>query len=642
MELRCLVFSSDRQAAEPICHVLAELGGQAEQCPEAVAALEKVAKESFQIVIADWDQQPEAEFLLKAARGHRPNERPLILAIVADDAGVPKALQAGANSILRKPVLLNQVKETLLSARSLLAARLAPAAASAVATPSLGAAQSGEMHLRAGEFLQSTGPAPATQFDTESDMQRSMEQSAAATVDPLKELEPMAAAVTQEPPSAPSDTGPRGLEWYLKQRPRSLPTVPFEAAPAAPPDPPKPELIGYETMRSSPQKPAITLPAAPHMRPAQAEETGEQKAEAELFAYITGDKKDRRERGSSSFGRGKALRRIIAAAGILAVVAIAAAPQAPWHAQERNLWKRGRQAFQTWLNPQPVTPMQAPAAHEDFARAGDEYQLPVAENIPDATTDPSQIQVVPMVDPTAKKPNPGASADQATPADASAAIPAAAPSAPIQVTENSSPATPAPAPNLVAGAVPATGANASPVAATKPAVVTNPVVTPAPLPRSESAVSAAHVPSLSTAQWSPPMVVVPATSPAAQASSLPTGLSTHVISAPSPDSGTKPPDYSPPSIQPLEVPESVERGMLKAQPPIAYPANAKGLQGNVVLQVLIGPDGTVQDAKFLQGSLAFARAAIDGVKQWTFKPYIRNGVPVSVQTRLILNFRPGQ
>jgi hypothetical protein len=46
--------------------------------------------------------------------------------------------------------------------------------------------------------------------------------------------------------------------------------------------------------------------------------------------------------------------------------------------------------------PQTVT------QHETFGQEGDEYKLPVAANIPDATTDPSQIRVLPVVDPTAK------------------------------------------------------------------------------------------------------------------------------------------------------------------------------------------------------------------------------------------------
>jgi hypothetical protein len=48
----------------------------------------------------------------------------------------------------------------------------------------------------------------------------------------------------------------------------------------------------------------------------------------------------------------------------------------------------------------------------------------------------------------------------------------------------------------------------------------------------------------------------------------------------------------------------------------------------------------VKDAKFLQGSFAFARAAIDGVKLWKFKPYSMNGRPVSVQSLFTINFKP--
>ena len=104
--------------------------------------------------------------------------------------------------------------------------------------------------------------------------------------------------------------------------------------------------------------------------------------------------------------------------------------------------------------------------------------------------------------------------------------------------------------------------------------------------------------------------------------------------------GNKPPEAALPSIEPVVVPENTERQLATDQPAIAYPATAKGQQGTVTLQVLIGRDGLVQDAKFLQGSLAFAKTAIDGVKQWKFKPYTMNGRPVSVQTTLTMSFRP--
>ena len=103
-------------------------------------------------------------------------------------------------------------------------------------------------------------------------------------------------------------------------------------------------------------------------------------------------------------------------------------------------------------------------------------------------------------------------------------------------------------------------------------------------------------------------------------------------------SGNRAPETAMAAIEPVAVSEATERALLTDQPSIAFPANAKG-QATVILQVLIGRDGTVQDAKFMQGSLAFARTAIDGVKQWKFKPYSMNGRPVSVQTSMTLTFK---
>ena len=96
------------------------------------------------------------------------------------------------------------------------------------------------------------------------------------------------------------------------------------------------------------------------------------------------------------------------------------------------------------------------------------------------------------------------------------------------------------------------------------------------------------------------------------------------------------------SIEPVKLPEAAARELLSQSVDPDYPAAAKasGQRGSVVLQVTIGRDGAVQDAKFLQGSLMFARSAIDAVRQWHFKPYSMNGHPVSVQSVITLNFKP--
>ena len=96
------------------------------------------------------------------------------------------------------------------------------------------------------------------------------------------------------------------------------------------------------------------------------------------------------------------------------------------------------------------------------------------------------------------------------------------------------------------------------------------------------------------------------------------------------------------AIEPVNLPESAALELLTQPVEPQYPATAKatGQRGSVVLQVVVGRNGAVQDVKFLQGSLMFARVAIDAVRQWHFKPYSLNGRAVSVQTTITLNFKP--
>jgi len=655
MALRCLLFCSDQAAAEPICQVLAGLSVEGESCSEGVAAVDKVTSQSFQIVIIDWDQQPDAGLLLKTARERKASERPLTLAIVSDDASVPKALQAGANSILRKPIMFNQVNDTLTTARDLLRAKqesatsvaLAAAAGASAGSAALpgGTEKGNEKTLRAGEFLQSSGPAPGGQFDTESEMQKSLEQSAVREVDLLKDLEPVAASVAEEkpaPPPPPLPSEPRGLQWYLNTRAGALPPIPVPASP--PPTPPRPELIGFDQTPShsemspanSPDAAGGSAPIAPAANDARANpDEREQRAEAKLFAYITGEDDEAEKSARPGFRLGK---RAIIGALVLAGCAIVAAPQALWRPQLRALWTHGHQTVHAWLNPQPVITPQAPESHENFGRAGDEYKLPVAETIPDATTDPSQIHVVPVVDPTAKKPN-NAGANTEQPADAQSTNPTdqTQPSG-AQVQENPPPQNQVPE-NQPPQSAPET---AQPV--TQPA--TGETTPPSGSTATASATAEQPHPNTSTAVAPPPVPTQPAPPKNPQPhyvstpANVPSSLKSQMASMTPDASGNKPPEAAMQSIEPVTVPEAAERGLLTDQPAVAYPASAKGQQGTVVLQVLIGRDGTVQDAKFLQGSLAFARSAIDGVKQWKFKPYMMNGRPTSVQTTLTMSFNP--
>jgi DNA-binding response OmpR family regulator len=87
MPLRCLLFTTDEAVVQPIWQALAKLGVEGEHCKNPVDAVERVTTQLFQIVITDWQDQPEAAFLLKTARDLKASARPLTLAIVAKKAG---------------------------------------------------------------------------------------------------------------------------------------------------------------------------------------------------------------------------------------------------------------------------------------------------------------------------------------------------------------------------------------------------------------------------------------------------------------------------------------------------------------------------------------------------------------------------
>ena len=71
-----------------------------------------------------------------------------------------------------------------------------------------------------------------------------------------------------------------------------------------------------------------------------------------------------------------------------------------------------------------------------------------------------------------------------------------------------------------------------------------------------------------------------------------------------------------------------------------YPPEAgrAHLEGTVVLMAVIGKDGSVRDVRVESGLPILAQAAIDAVKQWRYKPYLIDGEPAEVDSRITINF----
>jgi len=86
--------------------------------------------------------------------------------------------------------------------------------------------------------------------------------------------------------------------------------------------------------------------------------------------------------------------------------------------------------------------------------------------------------------------------------------------------------------------------------------------------------------------------------------------------------------------------ETAENGLThRVEPEYPEEARRQGIQGAVVLNVNIDPDGAVQEIKWVNGPPLLAQAATDAVKQWRFKPQTANGHRVAMKTMVTLNFR---
>jgi protein TonB len=94
-------------------------------------------------------------------------------------------------------------------------------------------------------------------------------------------------------------------------------------------------------------------------------------------------------------------------------------------------------------------------------------------------------------------------------------------------------------------------------------------------------------------------------------------------------------------VQPINLPEDLSQALLLQKVTPSYPEQAlkAGLQGAVVLQAWIGADGSIRDLKLMDGSLLLGQAAVKAVRQWRYRPYLRNGVAVEAQTYVTVNFR---
>jgi periplasmic protein TonB len=98
--------------------------------------------------------------------------------------------------------------------------------------------------------------------------------------------------------------------------------------------------------------------------------------------------------------------------------------------------------------------------------------------------------------------------------------------------------------------------------------------------------------------------------------------------------------FDPPPVKRIRVASRVVEANLIHDVAPQYPPEAgrARIEGTVVLLAVIGTDGSVKDVRVENGLPVLAQAAIDAVKQWRYKPYMIDGEPVEVDSRITINF----
>ena len=96
--------------------------------------------------------------------------------------------------------------------------------------------------------------------------------------------------------------------------------------------------------------------------------------------------------------------------------------------------------------------------------------------------------------------------------------------------------------------------------------------------------------------------------------------------------------------QKLRVSSGVAQGQLLRQVNPQYPTQARQerVEGTVVLQAVIGKDGSVKNLNVVSGPSALTKAAMEAVKQWRYRPFALNGEPVEADTQINVNFKLGE
>jgi len=196
---------------------------------------------------------------------------------------------------------------------------------------------------------------------------------------------------------------------------------------------------------------------------------------------------------------------------------------------------------------------------------------------------------------------------------------------------------------------PSHATSAQPASAPIPAKTTPPATTTAALPATDESATAASTsaPSMASATTdvtTPSSQVPPATSSTtAPAIAPPTSANTEPSAEPRKNViAALPSDAELPGEKTAVILSSqgAEKRLIRHTQPV-YPAEARKarIEGTVVLKTVVSEGGMVAGVRLVEGNPSLAGSAISAVKQWHYRPYVRDGKAQPFQTIVLVEFQ---
>jgi protein TonB len=597
MGYQALLFCPDEKLARVVSQVFSELDFAVEPVHEPFAAVKKLVAQRFDAIVVDCENEQNASLLFRSARNSSCNQSSLAIAVVEGQTGVAKAYRIGANLVLTKPINVEQAKGTLRVARGLLRKNSEAAHAATPGMPAKTAPESRSFPPANRAAATASRPSQTERPELEAPMTATIPEALVAGPPAVTALARVADNPALVPAPAAQSKTAQGKTTSAAGP--ALESRPPESAGTVQNDVAKNDEVKNEAANiaatSLPAQNSSAFPAAPGSAAAPAPAKKVTASPAKENKIV---EKKIAESESTHPSHDAAPVPLPTSNS----VSTTGAPSFAVALDEHDSWGSGR--FQKLLMVVIAVLALAALGYLGYSELGKSSKTPAPQPV-SSPQNSKQPAATPMSSPVAAP-------STSTPGRASSA------------TQTSAPKT--------ATAAPRDEPSAGPGNSTVVRIAANVAANsePGTKKRDSAPLHVKSGPKMSAqAEESAPSLPSPSTDASANDSSL-SGL----ISSAS----SNPPR---PSLATVKLSQGVSQGLLikRVQPTYPQAALAAHTQGAVQIEATINKEGNVTNLKVLRGDAVLARAALDAVRQWRYKPYYLNGEPVEIQTQITVNFK---